>query len=184
MSGARASRSGLHRRSPVLRLHRCCTMRRATLADLFRSLSGETPVMGATASAPLAGFATSFRTRRAFPLVFLAPGLQLAVFQRAVERPQTGPGDRILCSCLPRYGEGWRAAAVLARPASVIAWQRQRIGDHKTRIILAGLSGRPPDGNVIRARTRKVFGAKAGWSGMKVFRQSTVRTRPVMRWSV
>jgi hypothetical protein len=140
--------------------------------------------MGATALAPLAGFATSFRSRRAFPLEFLALRLQLAVFQRAVERPQAGPGDRIPCSCLPPYGEGWRAAAVLARPATVIAWQRQRIGDHKTRAILAGLSGRPPDGNAIRALTRKVFGAKNWGSGMKAFRQSTLRTRPVMRWSV
>jgi len=50
---------------------------------------------------------------------------QLIVVQRSTPRPKFRPIDRILLCWLSRLWSGWRAAALITQPSTVIRWHRQ-----------------------------------------------------------
>lgn len=56
----------------------------------------------------LAFVSTQFRSRRSLQLEVAALRHQLTVYQRAAQRPQINPGDRVLWSWIARHWSGWR----------------------------------------------------------------------------
>ena len=62
---------------------------------------------------------------------------QLAVYQRQEHRPRLRSADCVFWSWLSRFWSGWRDAAVIVQPQTVVAWQR-RLRDHWRRLSRPG----------------------------------------------
>ena len=69
---------------------------------------------------------SSVRSRAALQIEVLALRHQLHVLQRSrSHRVRLEPGDRLLWVWLSRAWTEWRAAIVIVKPETVIAWHRQ-----------------------------------------------------------
>jgi len=113
-------------------------------------------------------FHTSFRSRAALHLEILALRHQLHVLQRS--RPRhirlTRP-DRWLWVWLSHVWAGWRTAAVLVKPATVVAWHRRGFRlfwTWKSRPRL-GRPTVPPD---VRALIRTMSQANPLWGAPRI----------------
>jgi putative transposase len=69
---------------------------------------------------------TSLRARSTLQLEILALRHQLQVLERSrPQRVQLTRGDRLLWVWMSRVWDGWRAAVVIVKPETVIAWHRR-----------------------------------------------------------
>ena len=101
--------------------------------------------MPAVIYAFLGTLSSLFRSRLSLQVEIVALRHQLAVYKRSERRPHLRPADRILWSWLSRHWAAWREALVFVQPATVIAWQRKRFRDHRTRMSQAGKLASPVD---------------------------------------
>jgi len=68
----------------------------------------------------------SFRSRAALQIEVLALRHQIGILQRsAKKRPKLTAADRIFWAWLSRLWADWRAALVIVKPETVIAWHRK-----------------------------------------------------------
>jgi hypothetical protein len=74
------------------------------------------------------------RSRVALQSEILTLQHQLAMYQRSIRRPQVRPVDRIVWSWLSRGWSRWREVLLFVQPATVLAWQRQRLREHWARL--------------------------------------------------
>jgi putative transposase len=109
-----------------------------------------------------------FRSRLALQVEVLALRHQLAVYQRARQRPRLEPADRVLWSWLSKVWAGWQDALVFVRPNTVISWQRKRFRDHWTRLSRRGKPGRPPVAKEIRDLIRHMSRANPAWGSPRI----------------
>jgi len=119
--------------------------------------------MQAVVIAVVTSLAAIVRSRMALQIEILALRHQLAVYHRAGRRPQLGPADRLLWVWLSRAWSGWRAALVIVQPRTVIAWQRKRLREYRTRLSRQAQRGRLPVGKEIRDLIRKMSAANPTW---------------------
>lgn len=124
--------------------------------------------MQAVVMAVVTSLASVVHSLMALQIEILALRHQLAVYQRAGLRPQLGPADRLLWAWLSRAWSGWRAALVFVQPRTVIAWQRQRVRDHWTRLSRHGQRGRPPVAQEIRDLIRKISATNPTWGSPRI----------------
>jgi putative transposase len=108
-------------------------------------------------SALLAFVAGLFRSRASLCLEHLALRHQLAVYQRAIHRPQLRPSDRLFWAWLSRLWSGWQSALAFVQPRTVIAWQRQRFRNHWRQLSQPGTPGRPPIAKDVRELIRTMW---------------------------
>src|SRR6476661_8309424 len=111
---------------------------------------------------------TLARSRAALHLEILALRHQLDVLQRTrTQRVQLARTDRWLWVMLARFWAGWRAALVLVRPETVIAWHRQGFRlwwTWKSRRRL----GRPTAPSDIRSLIRTMAAANPRWGAPRI----------------
>jgi len=84
---------------------------------------------------------TTPRSRGALQLEGVALRHQLAAYQRTCRRPRITPADWLLGSYLARVWSGWREHLFLAKPATIIAWQRKQFRDHWRGLSQSGTPG-------------------------------------------
>src|SRR5262249_43083731 len=116
----------------------------------------------------LTGLLRLLRTRRALVLENLALRHQLAVLQRTAPRPRLRPADRLFWVPLCRICSTWADALSLAKPETVICWQRtgfKLVWNWKSR--RKGL-GRPPVARDVRALIRRMSGANPLWGAPRI----------------
>jgi len=118
--------------------------------------------------AAVTSMALLFRSRLALQVEVLALRHQLAVYQRARQRPRLRPADRVLWAWLSKVWAGWQNALVFVRPSTVISWQRKRFRDHWARLSRQGKAGRPPIANEIRELIRQMSRANPAWGSPRI----------------
>src|SRR5262245_22123223 len=99
----------------------------------------------------LASIGAVFRSRRSLWRGNVALRHQVAVYQRAVQRPPLRPADRLFWARLSRLWSGWQDAWAFVQPRRVLAWQRTRLRDHGARLSRGTTPGRPVIATKIRA---------------------------------
>jgi hypothetical protein len=93
----------------------------------------------------------SFRTHAALQLEILALPHQINVLRRAQRgRARLNRVDRFLWVCLSRLWANWRAALVIVKPETVIAWHRKGFSLYWTWKSRHGQPGRPQVASEIR----------------------------------
>jgi len=94
---------------------------------------------------------------------------QLAVLQRRTQkRPSLRTADRLLWVILSRVWERWRAALVIVKPETVIAWQRKGFRLYWRWKSRAGKSGRPCVSREIRELIRQMSSANPLWGAPRI----------------
>lgn len=86
--------------------------------DFLNLVLGTVRVLGTSAS-------LAFKSRAALQLENLALRHQLGVLQRSLKRPKLTPLDRLLWAWLGGVWSDWRAALIIVKPETVIAWHRR-----------------------------------------------------------
>ena len=119
-------------------------------------------------SALLACMAALFRSRALLHLEHLALRHQLTVYQRSVPRPHLRATDRLLWAWLSRLWSDWQSALALVQPRTVIAWQRQRFGDHWRGLSQGGTPGRPTIAKEVRDLIRTMWQANPTWGSPRI----------------
>ncbi len=74
---------------------------------------------------PLSALRDTFRSRAPLQLELFALRHQLATMKRKSSRPSLRPLDRLVWVLLFRLLPAWRAALVIVKPETVIAWHRK-----------------------------------------------------------
>jgi putative transposase len=116
----------------------------------------------------LASICAVFRSRRSLWLENVALRHQVAVYQRAVNRPHLRPSDRLFWAWLSRVWSGWQDALAFVQPRTVIAWQRTRFRDHWARLSRGTTPGRPVIAKEIRALIRTMWQANPTWGAPRI----------------
>ena len=111
----------------------------------------------------LTGLLRVLRTRRALVLENLALRHQLAVLQRAVQRPRLRRSDRLFWVLLSRLWAGWTDAVSVVQPATVIRWQRAGFKLFWTWKSRRNGPGRPAVAPEVRALIRHMSRANPLW---------------------
>jgi putative transposase len=122
------------------------------------------PIIGA-----LLGFAsTALRSRLSLQFKIAALRHQIMVYQRSTARPGIKRGDRIFRSWIARMWPDWQDALVIVQPAAVIAWQRKRFRDHRTKLSRHGEPGRPSVPKEIVELIQKMSAANVCWGSPRI----------------
>lgn len=109
-----------------------------------------------------------FRTRLSLQLENLSLRHQLTVYRRSEARPRLKPADRVLWAWLSRVWSGWQDALVFVKPATVIARQRKRFREHRTRLSRGRGPGRPAVPVEFRELIRRISQANATWGAPRI----------------
>jgi len=110
-----------------------------------------------------------FRTRAALQLENLALRHQIGVLQRSVKkRPRLTAADRILWAWLCGVWSDWRAALVIVKPETVIAWHRKGFRLSWTWKIRHGQVGRPAVPREVRDLIRKISRENPLWGAPRI----------------
>src|SRR6266850_1767336 len=125
--------------------------------------------MKAILSSFLSMLRSCFQTRASMQIEILALRHQLAVLQRRTQkRPSLRTADRLLWVILSRVWERWRAALVIVKPETVIAWQRKGFRLYWRWKSRAGKSGRPCVSLEIRELIRQMSTANPLWGAPRI----------------
>ena len=109
-----------------------------------------------------------FRSRLFLQVEILALRHQLTVYQRSKAKPRLKPADRLLWAWLSRVWSGWQDALVFVKPATVIAWQCKRFGEHWTRLSRTRRPGRPAVPVEVRKLIRRMSQANPTWGAPRI----------------
>ncbi|MBM3747398.1 MAG: transposase family protein [Acidobacteria bacterium] len=118
-------------------------------------------VLAAAASA-------AFKTRAALHQENLALRHQLGVLHRSVKRPKLTAADRFLWAWLSRLWADWRAALVIVKPETVIAWHRQGFRLFWTWKVRHGQAGRPAISREVRDLIRTMSRENPLWGAPRI----------------
>jgi transposase InsO family protein len=102
---------------------------------------------------------------RAVALENLALRQQLAVFKRAVKRPQLRHADRLFWTLLANAWRDWRTALIVVHPDTVVRWHRQWLRRRWTR---RSARGRPGTNAAIRTLVMKMAAANSLWGAPRI----------------
>jgi hypothetical protein len=102
---------------------------------------------------------------RAVALENLALCQQLAVFKRAVKRPQLRRADRLFWLLLASAWRDWRKALIVVRPDTVVRWHRHWLRRQWTR---RSARGRPGTNAAIRTLVMKMAAANPLWGAPRI----------------
>jgi hypothetical protein len=117
----------------------------------------------------LSAILSSFRTRLALQAEILALRHQISVMRRSVpSRPRLHASDRFLWILLSRLWPDWRAALVIIKPETVIAWHRKAFRPFWTWKSKRGRPGRPRISREIRELIRAMSIANPLWGAPRV----------------
>ena len=122
----------------------------------------------ATLQVLVAAASASFKSRAALHLENLALRRQLGVLQRSVKRPRLTPPDRLLWAWLCEIWTDWRAALVIVRPHTVIAWRRKGFRLFWTWKVRRGKLGRPAVSPQVRDLIRRMSRDNPLWGAPRV----------------
>jgi hypothetical protein len=101
-------------------------------------------------------------------LEILALRRQLGVLQRSAERPKLTAADRILWAWLSRLWADWRAALVIVRPDTVIAWHLKGFRLFWTWKIQRGQARRPTVPKDVRELIRQLSRENPLWGAPRI----------------
>jgi transposase InsO family protein len=93
---------------------------------------------------------------------------QLAIYQRSINRPKLRDRDRLLWSLLSRATSRWRDWLYIAKPRTVVQWQRRRIREYWARLSRPRRRGRPSVHPAIRALIRQMSQANVLWGAPRI----------------
>jgi putative transposase len=112
----------------------------------------------------------SFRTQAAIQAEIIALRHQLVVLQRTqkTKRLILRPADRCLWVWLSQLWSGWRAALVIVKPETVIAWHRQGFRRYWTWKIRHGRTGRPCVSKETRDLIRTMSRVNVLWGAPRI----------------
>jgi putative transposase len=106
------------------------------------------------------------KSRAALQLENIALRHQIGVLQRsAKKRPQLRNSDRLLWVALSQIWSDWRAAFVIVKPDTVIAWHRKAFRLFWTWKCRHGQPGRPAVSREVRRLTRRMSRENPLWGG-------------------
>jgi putative transposase len=109
-----------------------------------------------------------FRSRLSLQLEILALRHQLTVYQRAQPMTRLKPVDRLFWAWLSRFWSGWQDALVFVKPATVVAWQRKRFREHRTRLSRRPKLGRPAVPVEVRKLIGRMSRANPNWGAPRI----------------
>jgi len=110
----------------------------------------------------------TFRSRLSLQSENAALRHQLSVYRRALRRPVTTAGDRLLWSLLARLWLGWRGALFFVQPRTVILWQRKRFRDYWRQLSRSHRPGRPAISKQLRSLIRRMWQANPTWGSPRI----------------
>jgi transposase InsO family protein len=119
-------------------------------------------------SALLASVLSVFRGRAALHLEILALRHQLGVLQRSIKKPKLTPADRLLWAWLSKLWLDWRAALVIVKPETVIAWHRKGFRLVWRWRVRRGRIGRPSVSIEVRDLIRKMSRENPLWGAPRI----------------
>src|SRR5258708_5659478 len=119
------------------------------LCKVFRLALSALHMLAAAASA-------AFKSRATLHLENLALRHQLGVLHRSVKRPKLTAADRLLWAWLSELWSDWRAAIVIVKPETVIAWHRKSFRLFWTWKVRSGNPGRPAVTKEVRDLIRRM----------------------------
>ena len=119
-------------------------------------------------SAFLASLSVVFRSRASLQIEIVVLRHQLAVLQRSVKRPRLTKTDRILWAWLSQVWAGWRAAIVIVKPETVLAWQRKSFRLLWTWKVRHREAGRPAVPKAVRDLIRTMSRANPLWGAPRI----------------
>jgi hypothetical protein len=105
---------------------------------------------------------------RAVALENLALRQQLAVFKRALRRPQLRHRDRLFWTLFAKAWQDWRTALIVVHPDTVVRWHRQWLRRQWTRRSARGRSGRPSTTATTRTLVMKIAAANPLWGALRI----------------
>ena len=115
-----------------------------------------------------AAASATFQSRAALHLENLALRHQLGVPQRSVKRPRLAPPDRLLWAWMCEIWTDWRAALVIVKPQTVIAWHRKGFRLFWTWKVRRGKLGRPAVSPQVRDLIRRLSRDNPLWGAPRV----------------
>ncbi len=110
----------------------------------------------------------SFRNRAALQVEVLALRHQLGVLHRSVKRPKITAADRLFWAWLSELWSDWRAALVIVKPETVIAWQRKSFRLFWTWKVRSGNPGRPAVTKEVRDLIRRMSRENPIWGAPRI----------------
>jgi len=110
----------------------------------------------------------TFKSRAALQVENLALRHQLGVLQRSVKRPKLTAADRFLWAWLAGLWADWRAALVIVKPETVIAWHRQGCRLFWTWKARHGQPGRPGVPKDVRDLIRRMSRDNPLWGAPRI----------------
>jgi len=110
----------------------------------------------------------SFRNRAALQVEVLALRHQLGVLHRSVKRPKITAADRLFWAWLSELWGDWRAALVIVKPETVIAWHRKSFRLFWTWKVRSGNPGRPAVTKEVRDLIRRMSRENPIWGAPRI----------------
>ena len=109
-----------------------------------------------------------FRGRRDLVMENMALRQQLAVLQRNLKRPRFTDGDRLFWVLYSKVAEGWRQVLLIARPRTILDWQKIRFKRFWARICQRKRPGRPQTDRAVQKLIRTMSQANRTWGTPRI----------------
>ncbi len=110
-----------------------------------------------------------FRGRRDLALENVALRQQLMVLQRNSKRPQFTDQDRLSWVLYSKVSEGWQKVLLIARPRTILDWQKNRFKKFWTRNCRRKRPGRPRIAREVRELIRTMSRVNPTWGTPRIF---------------
>ena len=109
-----------------------------------------------------------FQGRRDLALENVALRQQLMVLQRNSKRPQFKDADRFFWVLYSRAADGWQMVLLIARPRTILDWQKSRFKKYWTRKRRRKRPGRPRIDREVRELIRTMSRANPTWGTPRI----------------
>ena len=109
-----------------------------------------------------------FRGRRDLALENMALRQQLAVLQRNTKRPPFTDGDRLFWALYLKVTDGWQKVLLIARPRTILDWQKNRFKKFWARRCRRKGPGRPRTDREVQELIRTMSQANPTWGTPRI----------------
>jgi putative transposase len=93
---------------------------------------------------------------------------QLEVLQRNSKRPQFTEGDRLFWTLYSKIADGWQKVLVIARPRTILDWQKNRFKKFWERLCRRKGAGRPRTDRDVQELIRTMSRANPTWGTPRI----------------